>query len=157
MPQCRRWAPAAARGGRRHGGAGGGVDAARGGAPHHEAAFGRDEAAEARVGELEAVLARPWEARGVDLERVLAQAELDALAVAVSAACIGAGPSQLTVTGPLTIAPSAGARICGRSRRSSEECISRSAPTTAAALTSAMPSACRTRMIDGAIGRRRAG
>ena len=47
----------------------------------------------------------------------------------VSAACIGAGPSQLTVTGPLTIAPSAGARICGRSRRSSEECISRSAPT----------------------------
>ena len=39
----------------------------------------------------------------------------------VSVACIGCGPSQLTLTGPVMIAPSAGDSTCGRRRRSSED------------------------------------
>ena len=65
----------------------------------------------------------------------------------VSVACIGCGPSQLTVTGPVMIAPSAGDRI-SRPQQAQQRGVHQQvgAPTTAAALTSATPATLRTRM-----------
>jgi hypothetical protein len=64
----------------------------------------------------------------------------------LNVACIGSGPSQLTLTGPVMISPSAGEMMRGRNTRSNDECIMRSVAITIPAQIRTITATCGMRM-----------